>query len=352
MSQTELPRVSWRTFTETVYQIASTRTQYSLSKQATLFLERLGLTTKEIHPKTTDYSEQLSDPRWWVRVLASIADTYDEQTRVNWVLTPTGKELYKALFVTRRYETAHQILQSVAANEPVITLFVHTFFGQDKVRLEQLRDLLRLERTEGADYDTNLHDFLELLEGFGIVECDKRWWTFRVLTDLPFVGQGLPSGQAFLLSPKTPFSNRQRIKDILAQLSGHIYWLDKHFRKEALAWLIDAIDGTRADRVTIVSGVDNVNRSALADYRDAVKELRHDGVVLEWKVIPKEQAHVLHDRWIWDETQAFNVPPVGSILANQFAEINPTTNRPNIPDLLAIAIPVLDYQPVSSEREV
>lgn len=186
----------------------------------------------------------------------------------------------------------------MVVKEPVVNLLVETFFGHGKVRLEQLKDLFRLEGVKGTEYDANLHEFLEFLEGCGVVECDKRWWTFRILPAiLSRDSQEISDNQGFLLNPSTPFSNRLRIKEILRRMSGQVYWLDKHFRKEAFDFLLDAIQES-VSGVMIISGADNVTRSAQADYKAATKEMSYRGIRLEWMVIPKEQTHVIHDRWI------------------------------------------------------
>lgn len=349
LSPVAVPNVSWERFSKTLHQIGGGSPSYlSLDGDTMAFMTRLGLVTRHVLPKTVDYSDRLKDPRWWVRLAGNIAEAQSQSARVRWLLTPLGKDLYVALFVNNQHEMAVLVLQAMGAKDPVIRLIVRTFTGDPKVRLQQLQDLLRVEKIQGADYETRLQNFLDLLEGFGIVELERRWWTFRI-TNTSTV-QPTSLDQPRLLSPSSPFSNRQRIKEILAHFSGHIYWVDKHFRREALAWLVEAVDTDQTAQVTIISGTDNVTKQAQDDFKNAAKEFQNRGVAIEWKVIPREHTHILHDRWIWDASKSFNVPAVGSILANQITEILPTTNRPPIDQFLAVAMPVLDYQPPAPER--
>jgi len=336
--------VSWDSFSNVLHKIAGSHYSTSVmdDEEVLAFLERIGLTVKEISPRTTDYSAGKADSRWWVRALATIADSADERARVHWMLTPTGKALYTALFVTANYEAAQEIAWSVADNDPVISRVVRVFAGQQKVRLQQLKDFLRLDAVADAS-ETSLHTLLQLLEGLGIVELDQRWWTFGIRQPPPRLLPESSTNKAYLLGPTTPFSNHQHIKDLLTGLSGSVYWMDKHFRKEALAWIVESMDGTRTPNITIISGPDNIDRSAQDDFKKAQKELSYRGATLDWKVIPKTHAHRLHDRWIWDDAQSFNVPPVASMMAHQIAEINPTTNRPQVQEFLEHARPVLEY---------
>lgn len=350
MAGRNLPDVSWERVNQVLYKLAKDHTGFSILDDSALeFLQCLGLATKTLRPLLYDYSKEMEDPRWWVRGLAVIGRTYEERARVSWQLTPLGQELYLALFVDADYSHAWQILRDAALRDPVIQVVVRHFTDSPSVQLQQLRNLLRLYRVD-VEYasDMRLQTFLELLEGFGIAEVERSSWSFQIAAP-----SALESGSAKgmrLLGPATPYSNRVEVRDILTSLAGAAYWLDKHFRKEALRWIIDAVDGDHLRSLIIISGPDNATESADADYQAARAQLQHRGVTLEWVVVPSGAVQPLHDRWIWDETQSFNIPPVGAVHQGKLSEILPSQHRPNVDGYLEAGRPISDYRAQQNQR--
>ncbi len=138
------------------------------------------------------------------------------------------------------------------------------------------------------------------------------------------------------ISPKTPYSNRKHIKDIVSSLEDEAYWVDKHFHKKAFDILLEGLDTDKISSFTIISLDENMTQSAVSDFLLLKKELSFKGVTLEWGIIHDEATkRSFHDRWIFDMLKVWNVPPVRSIIKDQEADIIIVDVRPDIDHFLA-----------------
>jgi hypothetical protein len=250
-------------------------------------------------------------------------------------LTKTGEQVFRHMFVLNDEQTAAQLIAQSLWAHPVVHLIGQVFFGRGSISKQQLLHLLIHHHILTADAQTadDLGTFLTLLNRFHIVRYDRKSGTFVV--EPPSIP--ITPLTNYFVDETTPYSNILHLKKILRSLKGHVYWLDKHFRKEGLEFVVDSADGRNISSFTIVSGPDNVTSSAKTDFMRAQVELNQRNISLQWYVC-NEQSFLSkwHDRWLLGDNLVYNIPPVLSLIKGQQSELLLTENRPNITKFLEV----------------
>ena len=134
---------------------------------------------------------------------------------------------------------------------------------------------------------------------------------------------------AKLLSPKTPFSNKKVVRDIIASCQDYIYWVDKYFSRAGLDLLSESINVEKVKNIRILMLPEKVNEKFLSLYSDFKKEFKNYGVRCKLRVITdKKLKSDIHDRWIISKNFCYNMPSTDTIARGQFTEVKRTKNRP------------------------
>ena len=159
-----------------------------------------------------------------------------------------------------------------------------------------------------------------------IINYNKKTRVVRVLIspDTPRAPKNV------FIDPNRPFSNIMWIKKVLSECEGGVYWLDKHFQKEALEWLWAIADADKIKKIRVLSldlGEGNLGTSARKDLTRFKKELANKNINASWRTIDSKLVRDAHDRWIIDDSgYARNVPNVNAISSGQRSEMNLTEN--------------------------
>lgn len=329
MTQLKVPTVKWSTIVETI-ELVGSQSYRVVSWDAASFLASMGFIERVPRPRQRKLEPP---PETWKRILLGIGEVMEEATRVKWRLTDRGKRVYMALFVYKDRGLLTSLVAPAALRNPVLELLYRTFAGRGATGIDQVAALLKLEH---LDYLTSgIESAIDLLEGMGVVVRDGDSITFNLLA-----ADRATLPDAYLLSPKTLYSNRRFLTELVAHCDGTLFWIDKFFSKEGLGYLIDGADGARLNRVVIISGEKNFDARATDHYADARVELLERGIKLEWRICRDvDTLKVWHGRWIVSASAAWNVPPVRSVAKGQFDEILPTDNKPPIEHFLAVSSP-------------
>ena len=116
------------------------------------------------------------------------------------------------------------------------------------------------------------------------------------------------------LHPARPFTNELALRKVLRSLRGRVFWYDQHLPAKALELLSDEIDPGSVEYLSLLSGPANVTDSAKRQFERFRLEMESLGLATEWRVLPQERARDLHARVMFDEDQAWELPPLNSIL--------------------------------------
>lgn len=137
----------------------------------------------------------------------------------------------------------------------------------------------------------------------------------------------VPSSQVVgaVISQQTPFGNVIAVRRILRSMRGTVWWFDPNFSRRALEELEDELDPRRVNAVRIMSR--SLSLKDWRDFRRYRQEAEAQGITAEWRVSPER---LFHDRFLADDDQCLNVPPVNLIYTEDapYSEIRPSGRRP------------------------
>lgn len=250
-------------------------------------------------------------------------------------LTEAGRALFKLAWVLRKSDEAQQALGQALRQLTPIQVVEQELRGLGAVPEAGVLDLLIQHRAVGPNATVEyLRPTLRWLNGVGVLVYSTKLKAVRSLAPAPDAAlAGEVQAIAAMVSPKTPFLNVVRLRRILRPLKGVVWWADPHFGARALEELAEELDTSVVTEVRIVSGdAENVvSAKSMKDYERFRTEMANKGVTVEWRVDGKSTRD-WHDRWVADDKAVWNVPPINTLLKNDYSEISPASERPPLAD--------------------
>ena len=123
----------------------------------------------------------------------------------------------------------------------------------------------------------------------------------------------LSTGEAYL-DPTRPFSNELALRKVLRGLRGDVLWYEQHLPRKALELLVEEVLTDQIRGIRLLSGPSNIDERAKRDFAHFSEEMSNGGVDCEWRVLPSDEARQFHARVIFDDEQAWELPPLNSLL--------------------------------------
>ena len=240
-------------------------------------------------------------------------------------LTVAGRAIFEALYIRCDGEEVNILRQLLLSFPPTIAVQQY-LWGVSSITVEQVLTVLKATNFWFNDSNEPLTHFLDLLNYVGIVSYQKKIRKVKILIspDTPYVPKNI------FIDPKRPFSNIIWIKRILGECEQNIYWLDKHFQKEAFEWLWAISDANKINEIRILSldlGDANLSTGAKKEYGRFKKEMGSKGISVKWATINSRDIKDAHDRWIIGGNEYLrNVPNVNAISSGQRSEMNYSEN--------------------------
>lgn len=253
-------------------------------------------------------------------------------------LTSLGKTYYTYKQIKNSETDARMTLGEALKKHPAIILTSQVLSGTKNIKRINIYNLLKHHNFH-LDFqkDVELNNFLEILKLGGIVSYNKNTRDVKVLWQQDT--SQIPAHQ--FISPETPFSNIKRLRGIIISLKDTAYWIDKHFDKKAFEILADSLDASKINNFIIISSDQNKTQSAVAEFLRLKAELHNKGIKIEWKIITDQNTlSSFHDRWLCDQSNAWNIPPVNTIFKGQESEMLKTSNKPNVNKLLKYSLSI------------
>jgi hypothetical protein len=246
-------------------------------------------------------------------------------------LTDAGRALFKLAWVLRRSDEAERALGNALRHMTPIQVIEQELRGLGAVPEDGVLDLLRQHRAVGATLTiADMRPTLRWLNKVGVLVYSTKLKTVRSLMPAPDAAlAGEIQGIASMISPRTPFLNIVRLRRILRPLKGTIWWADPHFGSRALEELAEELNTDNISEIRILSGdAENVvSDRSMRDFRRFQAEMLNNGVRADWR-IDVRGVRDWHDRWVADDKIAWNVPPINTLLKNDYSEISPASRRP------------------------
>lgn len=252
---------------------------------------------------------------------------FDKTT--NGKLTDTGIIFFESAFI--KYDGKEkEILRSLLLSYPVTIAIQQYLWGIKDIKIDQILATLKLTNLWSYDSTERLTHFLDLLNYVEIINYNKKFRKIEIL--IPPDTSNIPKN--IYIDPARPFSNILWIKKVIGECEGFVYWLDKHFQKEALEWLWAVADANKIKEIKIISldlGDKNLNSEAKKCYKRFKQELNNKGIIATWATIDSKLINDSHDRWILGKNNYLrNLPNVNAISSGQRSEINLSENYSEI----------------------
>lgn len=245
-------------------------------------------------------------------------------------LTNIGKVLFEAAYIRRDPAEEEKIVQRLLLDFPPTQAIQQYLWGVTNVTTDQALTVLKTTGLWAFEDKRLLTHFLDILNLTKIIKYDRKNKKIVILispdtTKVP---------RSVYVDPTRPYGNIYWIKRLLAECSGYIYWLDKHFMKEAFDWIYPIADANIINEIKILSldlGEGNLNKQAKKDYKRLKEELAQKKITVEWRVISSDKVKDVHDRWIIGNNGYIrNVPDVNTILSGKRSEMVSSDNHKEI----------------------
>lgn len=257
-------------------------------------------------------------------------------------LTDAGRALFKLGWVLRRTDDAIAALGQAARQLTPIQVVEQELHGLGAVPEDGVLDLLVQHRAISAPVDgSNLRTTWRWLNSVKVLVYSTKNKTVRALAPTPDAAlAGEVQAIAAMISPKTPYLNVVKLRRVIRQLRGVVWWIDAHFSARAFEELAEELDTSQVSEVRILSGdAENVlTKRSRGDLDRFVAEMAGKGVAVEWRVDPRG-ARDWHDRWLAADKVVWNVPPVNTLFKSDYSEIYPSTERPPLDEWWSRASP-------------
>jgi len=118
------------------------------------------------------------------------------------------------------------------------------------------------------------------------------------------------------INPDTPYTNIQNLRSkLFSNLKGNIRIVDKHFNSDAIGNLHRLIGGDLdgVDSINVITSGSMIDSRFGDDYRDLMRELGNHNVSFEVTVMSEGDAGAQHERFVFDDVNAFKIPPLNII---------------------------------------
>lgn len=243
-------------------------------------------------------------------------------------LSDDGQTYFTARFIKGDAAKSDAVLHRCVMDYRPATAVTQLLAGVPNADRDRAETVLRSQGFHEGVSDRAVGSLLKLMDRAGLVDYNSRTSSVSVV-DSPVTADADAVPPSVYISPTSPFGNKVWLRRVLAECTGHIDWLDKHFIPVAFEALWQAVDGAKVSRVRILSLrlPEHDGKRALRQYRDLRSELAGRSVDLSWRTIDHTKIRNTHDRWIIGADSARNVPNVNAIYTGQHSELNMSAQR-------------------------
>ncbi len=247
-------------------------------------------------------------------------------------LTEKGLEFYKSKFIINDDVQALNILTSVLQQYKPVKLICDILWGYTNITKESIYRILVVNSLPIQKIALeDITGFIMLLNKSQIIKYSKKTGKIRIIYNPKGKTGDISATNNYFLAPEKPFSNIMALKKIIRSCDDYLWWIDKHFSTKGLEPLAEELDGNKIKEVKILLSINssisfNKFRN---EFRRFKEEMKNRGVKASCRVITdKIVINSIHDRWIIGNKTSYNIPPINSIYKGQYAEFNPTSQRP------------------------
>lgn len=243
-------------------------------------------------------------------------------------LTESGHDYYLANSVRQDPEAMSAALAALLRPNPVVNAFCGLLWGVGDVPVTGAVSLLKRLTREGSDHSAKR--WLELMNRARLIAYNRKQPALRVVFNpdelvSPDEDALRERDKGHVVAPETPYGNLLALRELLRASRGFLYWYEQHMGPKVLEVLYRELAKGTVQTVRLLSGPANVDADAKADYKRFIREMNtRRAIQCEWRVLPKKEAQLHHDRFLFTEGIRRNLPPLNLILQGSTGEILPS----------------------------
>ncbi|MCW4023737.1 MAG: hypothetical protein NWF01_01720 [Candidatus Bathyarchaeota archaeon] len=161
--------------------------------------------------------------------------------------------------------------------------------------------------------------------GIGIYIINDNQMHLMIAAKAPTIEQ-IRSHHNTAIAPNAPFGNILALKKCFRNCKEYLFWIEKNLPKKVFEVIYNAIkdgDITGVDQIRLLRVFDeSVDERFRNEFERLRGELIDYGINIELRVIcNKLTATSVHGRFIYTKDQQYQLPPLNSLLANQWDNI-------------------------------
>lgn len=161
--------------------------------------------------------------------------------------------------------------------------------------------------------------------GIGIYIIDGNTLKLLIPSTAPTIEQ-IRSEQGTVIAPNRPYGNILALKKCFRQCKEYLNWLERNLPKKVFEVIYEALEDDDISGVGELKLLRGFDETVDERYRGEVERLRgelvdHDMNVELRVICDKKVANSIHGRFIYTKDQQFQLPPLNSLLANQWDNI-------------------------------
>lgn len=239
--------------------------------------------------------------------------------------TPEGRRLVEDGLFRGREGVAQDVLRGQLARHAAARALIEGEWGHELTRAHAF-EILRYAYPESRSWsEADFGRFLATLNFVGLLTYSKKTGSIRITRAAPIAA---PRTEGTLISPSTPYRNKQPFASLVSGARRQLWWFDGHLDRKGLAFLYEEADFADLQEIRLLTcGRSQLTEAAIDDYRRLKEELASRGVQLTWRaLLDREDFTDKHDRWLRSGDIWWNVPAFSSVMTNKFGSLLEDTN--------------------------
>ena len=244
-------------------------------------------------------------------------------------LTSAGHAYYLARHVLEDVAAAGDALGDVLKTNAVASAFCETLWGSGDVPVGGAVSLLK--RLTGTADEQSAKRWLEILNKGGLVAYNRRNPRLRVRFNpdelaSPDEDAARERDKGHVITPDSPYGNLLALRALLRASRGFLCWYEQHMGAKVLEVLYREIEKGTVSSIRLLSGPAAISEDTKSEFKRFAKEMNdRRGIACGWRVLSKKRAQERHDRLLFSDGLARNIPPLNLILRGSTGEILPSS---------------------------
>jgi hypothetical protein len=128
-----------------------------------------------------------------------------------------------------------------------------------------------------------------------------------------------PSMPEITMRRDEPFTNLQKLYEVIGNLRGNVDVLDKDFDAEGFKFFMK-LDPAKATKLRILGGKSRLGPTLREEYKAFRNELQKKGILVEFRIPDDKDAAAFHDRYLISDEIVYSTPP-WNIINQKYGDI-------------------------------